>query len=211
LTVYLTTDPADVIVSPARSNTPSVDLYWIPLGAGAHVVRISGKIFEALSALAARRSRCDLYHSALVVQVPEGRFVVEQAPVPGADGAARGVVAEGPVGVRCADRFRIFRYEVRRWRDGEIPDVRAAIGSPVRVSTSLVCARRVLEVLTEIPTPVWGRDESNTGEMWNSNSVVSWALTRSGIDLSTIHPPAGGRAPGWHAGIVMAQERNGTR
>ena len=48
MTVYLTTDPADVIVSPARSNTPSVDLYWIPLGAGAHVVRISGKIFEAL-------------------------------------------------------------------------------------------------------------------------------------------------------------------
>ena len=131
----------------------AVDLYWIPLGAGAHVVRISGKIFEALTALVDRRSRCDLYHSALVVQVPEGRFVVEQAPVPDADGAARGVVAQGPVGLRGADRFRIFRYEVRRWRDGRIPDLRAAVGSPVRVSTSLVCARRVLEVLDRDPDP----------------------------------------------------------
>ena len=28
----------------------AADLYWIPLGAGAHVVRISGKLFEAASA-----------------------------------------------------------------------------------------------------------------------------------------------------------------
>jgi hypothetical protein len=186
----------------------SVDLYWIPLGAGAHVVRISGRIFEALTARASRRPRCDLYHSALVVEVPEGRFVVEQAPVPDADGASRGVVARGPVGCHWAGRFRIFRYEVRRWRDGQIPDVRSAIASPIRVSSSLDCARRVLEVLGEIPTPVWGRDESDTGEMWNSNSVVSWALTRSGIDTSSISPPTGGRAPGWHAGIVVAHQHD---
>jgi hypothetical protein len=144
----------------------------------------------------------------LVVHVPEGRFVVEQAPVPDANRASRGVVAQGAVGARCAGRFRIFRYEVRRWRDGQIPDVRAAIGSPVCVSSSLPRARRVLDVLVEIPTPVWGRDEFDTGEMWNSNSVVSWALTRSGIDLSMISPPAGGRAPGWHAGVVVAQKQN---
>jgi hypothetical protein len=47
-----------------------VDLYWIPLGAGAHVVRVSGKVFEAVSAFVQRRGRCDLYHSALVVHVP---------------------------------------------------------------------------------------------------------------------------------------------
>jgi hypothetical protein len=208
LTQDLAPGAVDRVVVHARNAAgTSVDLYWIPLGAGAHVVRVSGKIFEALTAFTAHRSPCDLYHSALVIHVPEGRFVVEQAPVPDADGAARGVVAEGPVGARCAGRFRIFRYEVRRWRDGQIPDMCAAIGSPVRVSTSLVCARRVLEVLAEIPTPVWGRDESNTGEMWNSNSVVSWALTRGGIDLSTINPPAGGRAPGWHAGVVIAQNQ----
>jgi hypothetical protein len=55
-----------------------------------------------------------------------------------------------------------------------------------------------------IPTPVWGRDEFETGEMWNSNSVISWVLTRSGIDLASVHPPPGGRAPGWHAGMVVA-------
>jgi len=44
--------------------------------------------------------------------------------------------------------------------------------------------------------------------MWNSNSVVSWALTRSGIDTSRIAPPEGGRAPGWHAGIAVAQQHD---
>jgi hypothetical protein len=181
-----------------------VDLYWIPLGAGAHIVRISGRVFEAVCALAGRRPRYDLYHSALVVQVPEGRYVVEQAPVPDARGDERGVVVHGSVGARWAGRFRVFRYEVRRWRDGRIPDVRAAVGSPVRVSESTEEARRLLAALPSLPTPVWGRDEFGTGEMWNSNSIVSWALTRAGIDTSTIAPPVGGRAPGWHAGLVIA-------
>jgi hypothetical protein len=183
----------------------SIDLYWIPLGAGAHVVRLSGKLFEACSAALGRRPRCDLYHSALVVDVPEGHFVIEQAPVVDLDASSRGVVAEGPVGTRGAGRWRVFRYEVRRWRNGEIPDLRAAIGSPVRVSDSLAVSRRVLEVLPSLPTPVWGRDEYHTGEMWNSNSVVSWALTTAGVDLADVRPPPGGRAPGWHAGVVVAR------
>ena len=188
-----------------EASEASVDLYWIPLGAGAHVVRISGNVFEALAALAGRRPRCDLYHSALVVRTPEGGFVVEQAPVLNLDGASRGVVAEGPVGMRVLGHFRLFRYEVRRWRDGQIPDIRAAVGGPVRVSDSTTEARQLLDVLPTIPTPVWGRDQLATGEMWNSNSVVSWALSRSGVDLSAIRPPAGGRAPGWHAGQVIAE------
>src|SRR5437868_6927973 len=59
----------------------TVDLYWIPLGAGAHVVKASGALFEMISALLHHRRRCSLYHSALVIHVPEGRFVIEQAPV----------------------------------------------------------------------------------------------------------------------------------
>lgn len=182
----------------------TVDLYWIPLGAGAHVVKISGKLFEALSALVQRRERCDLYHSALEVTVPEGRFVIEQAPIPDRDGEQRGVVAEGPVGMRWAGRFRIFRYEIRRWRGGSIPDIRAAIASPIRLADDLPTARRILDLLPSIPTPVWGRDEFHTGEMWNSNSVISWVLARSGVDIASVHPPPGGRAPGWHAGSVIA-------
>ena len=182
----------------------SVDLYWIPLGAGARVVRFSGKVFEALSALVQRRARCDLYHSALEVRVPEGRYVIEQAPVPDRHGEQRGVVAEGPVGMRWAGRVRLFRYEIRRWRDGRIPDADDAIASPVRVSDDVALAQRILDLLPTIPTPVWGRDESGAGEMWNSNSVISWVLTRSGADLAAVRPPAGGRAPGWDAGLAIA-------
>ncbi len=181
-----------------------MDLYWIPLGAGAHVVRVSGKVFEAVSALVQRRARCALYHSALEVRVPEGRFVIEQTPVPDLHGEQRGVIAEGPVGTRRAGRFRRFRYEIRRWREGRIPDLHDAIASPVRVSDDLTKARGLLDVLPSIPTPVWGRDELHAGEMWNSNSVTSWVLARSGADITTVHPPSGGRAPGWHAGLVVA-------
>jgi hypothetical protein len=45
---------------------------------------------------------------------------------------------------------------------------------------------------------------SRPGEMWNSNSVIAWLLARAGLDTDTIQPPAGGRAPGWNAGLVVA-------
>ena len=71
------------------SGSPgAVDLYWIPLGAGAHVVRISGKAFETVAALATSTTR------------------------------------------PWWSRFR-------RWREGRIPDIDAAIASPVRLSDDL--------------------------------------------------------------------------
>jgi len=76
------------VTTPGGPQTPgTVDLYWIPLGAGAKVVRVSGRIFEAISAFVRRRARCDLYHSALVVDVAEGHYVIEQArsPMPTGD------------------------------------------------------------------------------------------------------------------------------
>jgi hypothetical protein len=188
----------------ATQHEAAVDLYWIPLGAGAHVVRITGQLFEAASALVDRRSRFDLYHSALVISAPEGHFVIEQAPVPDLHGERRGVVAQGPVGMRWLGRFRVFRYEIRRWRDGQIPDIDQAIGSPVRLTDDVEVAEQILDLLPSIPTPVWGRDEFATGEMWNSNSVVSWVLARSGVHVEAIHPPAKGRAPGWDAGLTIA-------
>jgi hypothetical protein len=111
----------------------SIDLYWLPLGAGGHSVRVNGRLFEAVASRFARRPSCDLYHSALGVCVSEGKFVIEQAPVP-RSGDERGVLAEGAVGSRWAGRFRIFRYEVRRWRDGVIPDIAEAVESPKRLS-----------------------------------------------------------------------------
>ena len=189
------------------TTTASVDLYWLPLGAGGHSVRLNGRIFEAVVARVEKRNRYDLFHSALVVRVPEARFVIEQAPIRPGDAAERGVAAEGAVGVRAAGRFRLFRYEIRRWRDGVIPDIAEAVESPQRLSDDPNCARRLLELVPQVPTPVWGRDELGAGEMWNSNSLISWLVARSGLDVESIQPPLGGRAPGWQAGIVIARRQ----
>jgi hypothetical protein len=168
-------------------------------------VRLNGRIYEAVAAFFQGRPRCDLYHSALEVALPEATYVIEQTPVPDLSGEDRGVVAEGPVGARCAGRFRIFRYEIRLWRGGSIPDVAEAVGSPVRLSEKEADARRVLDVVRQVPTPIWGRDEFATGEMWNSNAVIAWIIERSGFDGEATRPPAGGRAPGWRAGVEVAR------
>jgi hypothetical protein len=196
--------------APAASEA-SIDLYWLPLGAGGWFVRLNGRIYEAIHALLERRRPLDLYHSALVVRVPEGRFVIEDAwPIPDADGAARGVLVEGPVFSRRLARFRVFRYEVRRWRDGVIADADEAVASPQPLSDDPRRARRLLDLVGSLPRPVWGRDELATGEMWNSNSVIAWLLARSGLPTNAIGPPAGGRAPGWEAGLVTARRQEGT-
>jgi hypothetical protein len=183
-----------------------IDLYWLPLGAGGRSVRLNGKVFEAVAAWLGGRARTDLYHSALQVHLPDGRYVIEQAPA-WSDGGERGVIAEGPVAARAAGRFRLFRYEVRRWPDGAIPDLAEAVESPRRLSDDPECARRLLELVPEAPTPVWGRDELGAGEMWNSNSLISWLIARSGLAVQSIHPPQGGRAPGWQAGVVVAHRQ----
>jgi hypothetical protein len=191
----------------AGGQGAAVDLYWLPLGAGGHFVRLNGRLFEAVAARAGRRSACDLYHSALAVRVAADRFVIEQAPVHDAHGEQRGVVAEGPVGARWAGRFQIFRYEIRRWRGGQIPDVDEAVESPRRLTDEEPNARRILDLVPQVPTPVWGRDELKTGDMWNSNSVTAWLIARSGMDTESLHPPTGGRAPGWEAGLVVARRQ----
>jgi hypothetical protein len=189
----------------------AVDLYWLPLGAGGHSVRLNGRVFEAVVAGFERRRRCDLYHSALAVRVPEGRFVIEMAPIPDRDGAARGVVAEGAVGTRWAGWLTLFRYELRRWRGGAIPDVGEAVESPLRLTDDPEIARRVLDLVPEVPTPVWGRDELRAGEMWNSNSLTAWLIVRSGLQVESARLPAGGRAPGWNAGVVVARRTTEVR
>jgi len=182
-----------------------VDLYWLPLGAGGSSVKLNGRAYEALAAIRARRRPLDLFHAALQVAAPEGRFAVEIAPVPDAKGAARGAVADGAVGSRSAGRLRIFRYELRCWRDGTIPDLGEAVESPVRLSDEGATATRLLAYLPAVPMPVWGRDELRAGEMWTSNSTIAWLLCRAGIEAEAIALPHRGRAPGWDAGIMVAR------
>jgi hypothetical protein len=186
---------------------PGIDLYWLPLGAGGRSVRMNGRVFEAAAARLARRPPCDLYHSALEVRVPAGAYVIEMTPVRTGDGRQRGVVAAGAVGSRWAGCLRIFRYEVRCWRGGSIPDVAEAVGSPRRLTDDLGSAQRVLDLVPQVPTLIWGRDEWGAGEMWNSNSLCAWLIARCGLPTQAIEPPDGGRAPGWHAGLVVARDQ----
>ena len=169
-------------------------------------MRGSGRLYEALTATPRRRPRLDLYHSALVVHVDDDAHAIEMAPVWAARDADRGVVSEGPVGARPWGRSRLFRYEIRCWRDGTIPDAAAAVESPRRLSTDPALARQVLALVPSCPVPTWGRDGSlDTGEMWNSNSLTAWLLVRSGLHTDAVRPPTGGRAPGWAAGLTVAQ------
>ena len=182
----------------------SVDLYWLPLGAGGRSVRLNGRVYEAVLALWQRRARHDLYHSALEITTPDGRYVIEMAPIPDANGQTRGVVVEGPVGSRHLAWMRLFRYEVRRWHGGTIPDLAEAVESPRQVSKDAAIAACVLAAVPEVPAHVWGRDAAGVHDMWNSNSLVSWLLVTAGVDIGAVAPPGGGRAPGWEAGVAAA-------
>jgi hypothetical protein len=191
-----------------RPERASVDLYWLPLGAGAagQCVRGSGRLYEAFQAARRHRARLDLYHSALIVRLDGHAHAIEMAPVWALHAPGRGVVSEGAVGSPSWGRSRLFRYEVRCWRDGSIPDEITAVDSPRRVSIGRSQANRVLQLVGSFPTATWGRDEQRTGDMWNSNSLTAWLLARSGhdIDSDDLQPPAGGRAPGWSAGLAVA-------
>jgi hypothetical protein len=189
-----------------RSAHASVDLYWLPLGAGdaSRCVRWNGRIYEALAARREHRESLDLYHSALEVNLGSDRFVIEMAPVWGNAKVDRGVVSEGSVGLPRLGHSRFFRYEIRRWRNGTIPDVSEAVASPQRLSSDIARAQRVLELVPAFPTITWGRDELHTGDMWNSNSLIAWLLARSGHETDFVDLPVRGRAPGWVAGLVVA-------
>lgn len=186
--------------------TVGIDLFWLPLGAGGHFVRLNGRVYEFFRARRERRKPLDLYHAALQVVVPDGRYVIENSwPIPNSDPDSRGVTIEGPVWATQLGRFRFCRYEVRRWLNGSIADAKYAVSSPRRVSNDIECARSVLALASELPVYVWGRDLLKIGDMWNSNSVIAWLLARAGINASGVHPPAGGRAPGWMTGVLAAE------
>lgn len=188
------------------TGTDAVDLYWLPVGAGdaSPWVRRGSRAYESVVAWLERRPACDLFHSALVIHAAGDRYVVEMAPVWADRHPHRGVVTEGPVGSPWLGRSAIFRYEVRRWRDGLLQDAAEAVESPLRLSEDAAYARLLLDLVPRCPAYTWGRDEAGTDDMWNSNSLVSWLLAVSGQDVVRLQPPRGGRAPGWAAGLAVA-------
>ena len=100
--------------------TAWIDLYWLPLGAGGHVVRFNGRVYERLVALREHRQPLDLYHSALLLHLDGTTYAIEMGPAWNVAAPDRGVVAEGPVGSRRLDRWRAFTYEVRCWPGGPL-------------------------------------------------------------------------------------------
>jgi hypothetical protein len=182
----------------------AVVLWWLPVGAGGHVVRHTSWWWELLDAHRAHRPPQPLFHAALEVSVGGHRHVIEMAPNWGGPPAVdRGVVTTGPVGLRVLGRSRLFRYEVRCWRDGTLPDRAWAIGGPVLVTNDGFTAQSLLDHIHEVPALTWGRTVPPSGEMWNSNSLIAWLLRVSGVPICHLHPPAGGRAPGWAAGAAV--------
>jgi len=186
-------------------TTSAVVLWWIPVGAGGHVVRRTSRWWELADAAVASRPPRRLFHAALEVHVDGRRFAIEMAPAWGCPpGANRGVVRTGPVGLRVLGRWRLFRYEVRCWPNGTIPDLRWAEGGSTTLTTSAAVARALVERVRDVPDLVWGRTVDATGDMWNSNSLVSWLMSTTGLDPTGVRPPDGGRAPGWRAGSAIA-------
>jgi hypothetical protein len=183
-------------------------LLWIPLGAGGRFVKHYGQAYERLIALREDRAPRALFHSALIVNLDGGHWAIESTPVPTGDPASRHAVVNGAVGAKALGRLRVFKYEVRCAPGGRIPDESHALGGRHPISEDVASARALLAAVPLLPTPTWGRDESGVGEMWNSNAIVAWLLERAGIDADPLSPPDGGRAPGWAAGIAVAQRGN---
>lgn len=186
------------------------ELWWLPVGAGGHVVVHTSRWWERLQARREHRVPEPLLHAALEVYTDSCRYVVEMTPAWGQPAEARGVLASGSVGFRPLGHLRLFRYEVRAWPDGVLPDRAFAVGPPVTVPLTADGAAALLGQLRHVPPLTWGRTVRPTGDMWNSNSLVSWLLTTAGIDAARL-VPAAGRAPGWSAGIAVAGRGRGGR
>lgn len=203
-------DPKTTHIYDDRSLAPAcgscyVDLYWLPVAAGtmSRLRMWSLALWEAIEAARARRPRATLYHAALKVGV-HGNTTYTLELTPAFAGDAVTPAMSGPVGFPGADRFRIFRYEMRCLEAEALPDEAWAVAR-LRLAADCASARRVLDLAAAVPPYTWGLRTRGTSEMWTSDSAISWLLAAAGIDASAIALPAGGRAPGWSAGLDIAR------
>jgi len=186
---------------------PYVDLIWLPVGAGGRVAAHTSRWWEHLRAHQEHRGPRPLFHSALEVFDGDVYHVIEMAPAWDVPAGDRGVVATGPVGARWLGALRVFRYEIRCWRGGHIPDRAWAVDPPVRFPLTHAGSRTLLAHVPHAPAHVWGRDVFGIGDMWNSNSLISWILEQSDIVTDVLSPPQDGTAPGWRSGVIAANTR----
>lgn len=182
------------------------ELWWLPVGAGGHVAVHTSRWWERYRAWLEHREPQQLFHSVLEVFVGERRYLIEMTPVWGQPRGDRGVVSVGPVGLRALGCCRFFRYEIRRWEGGVLSHRGHATHETHSLILDARTAETVLASVSRVPLLTWGRRVWPGGDMWNSNSVISWLLTEAGIDAMVLQPPAGGRAPGWVAGAARATQ-----
>ena len=182
-----------------------VDLYWLPLGAGGHSVRFNGRVYEALIAAVERRERRDLYHAALELRTPAGRYVIEMTPrAGGPDAPTAAASSRAPSAAAWLGRAGCSGTRFAAGAKGGSRTYPRRSTARTLLTEDPVVAQRLLDLVPLVPAATWGRDELGAGEMWNSNSLISWLLVAAGIDIETVPLPAGGRAPGWDAGIAVA-------
>jgi hypothetical protein len=173
--------------SPRAAGQSSVDLYWLPLGSGGRCVRTSGRLYETLIATRTHRAPMRLYHSALIVRLDGHSFAIEMTPVWAVADPGRGVVAEGPVGMPSWGRSRLFRYEIRCWRGGTIPDLAAAVDSPRRLSSDKDQARRVLELVASFEAD---SHDQQTKDAWSVLVHGTAEVVDDAEDLRRLEPVA---------------------
>ncbi|UIN29528.1 hypothetical protein [Microbacterium binotii] len=177
-------------------------VWWIPVGAGGWLVSHASGLWERMTAAREGRAARPLLHAAIEITDRRGRSVIEMAPAWSGPRTAHGVVGTGPVGLRVLGLSVCFRYEIRCWRDGTVPDLAFAPRPPRIHETSEVVTDAIIMDATNAPRHVWGRDVFGIGDMWNSNSLIAWLLTRAGI---AEHPPSDCSAPGWKCGVEAAR------
>ena len=178
-------------------------LRWSPVGEGGRVARRTSWWWEVARARVQGRAPQRLFHASLQVTAAGLRHDVELVPAWGTSERDRGAVAQGPVGACWLGRSRFFRYEVRTW-----PDRPARPGTFHELSRDPDVVAQVLVTAPQVPLLVWGRAAGPSGDMWSSNSFVSWLLAVVGLPTD-VPPPDGGSAPGWTAGVEVAHLGSG--
>lgn len=190
---------------PSPEMTVSADLYWIPVGAGTRFQRASLLLYESVAAAIARRPRRTLLHAALKLSLEGRHYTLELMPAPPGPNL-RGEVT-GPVGIRGADRLRMFRYQACLRDSDTLPDEQWAAGAAIRLCEDAATVTALIAATRRIPAYTWGRRRKGHSEMWTSNSCVAWLLFEAGLDAHAVAIPGGGRAPGWNAGLEEAALR----
>jgi hypothetical protein len=114
----------------------------------------------------------------------------------------------GIKGAAAGQRLGMPRDGTRVARDGaedaardQAPGRAVAGIAAWRARSSIRCDANEARVAAEILANRMQGADSLTGDVRGRAA----AAARSGIDAESIQPPAGGRAPGWQAGLVVAR------